>query len=125
MKISNNSTESQMKQHYDAIMSQVLDENKGVINYQKYCDTYHFNYNMFKNNERTELSDVLNDVCDFYFEQFGGIMISVIIVNKETRLPGEGFFEHARKKGILKIGVPDKQFFEEQKNRLLKKFKKK
>ena len=79
----------------------------GHVYYEDVAPLVHLNLNEIK--DRNELSNMLGLISEHEHNK-GMPMLSAVVVKKDTKLPGSGFFELAHQLGLFK-GVDKEKFF--------------
>ena len=70
------------------------------------------NLNMANETDRIKMTKLLQEIGDFEL-QHNRPMLPALVVQKSTKMPGQGFFRSARQSGIYK-GGDDAGFFQEE-----------
>jgi len=94
----------------DQIRAKIVEtaRGRGTINYEEVGKLG--NLSMGNPDHRNQLADILDDI-NREEHRTGGPMLSVVVVKKDSRRPGKGFFELARELGRQAPDVDDETFF--------------
>jgi len=94
----------------DQIRGKIVEtaQGRGTINYEEVGKLG--NLSMANPDHRNQLANMLDDI-NREEDKKGGPMLSVVVVKKDSRRPGKGFFELARELGRQAPDVDDETFF--------------
>ena len=93
-----------------------LAKNKKFITYGKLAEK--FNIDLRNVYEREHKFDEILDEINKHEYDNKRPLLTVIITNKDTKMPGKGFFRVAKEYGLKKEGQTDEMFFIEEVNRV-------